>query len=167
MSFTYDNFKEIIKLDNRTKDYEAQLLRDRNCNLVGPRQDGKTTAAAAYLLYKAITTPNICIGIASPTDLQSREVLYKIKKLIKDYCILDIDDLLVINNKASIEFFNGARIITSTVNENAFRGWSLNIVYIDEINFINSKKLEEFMDINLPVINSTDGIIITSSYRGW
>ena len=165
MSLTFSEFLKMLPLDGRNKQYELQLSCDGDCNLVGPRQDGKTTIAVAYLIWKALTTPNIVIGITSSTHNGAKDVLAKLKYLMKEANMLD---LLKIDNKTSVEFYTGARIIIDVVNENAFRGWGTNYVYIDEITYASQKDLREFMDCVLPVMHAMkDTKLITSSYRGW
>lgn len=165
MSLTFSEFLKMLPLDGRNKQYELQLSCDGDCNLVGPRQDGKTTMATAHLIWKALTTPNSTIGITSSTRNMSIDVLYKLKELIKDANMLD---MVIVNNKTTIEFRNGSRIITSVLNGDAFRGWSINYLYIDEITYANPNNLREFMDCILPSIHALkDTKIITSSYRGW
>jgi hypothetical protein len=162
---TFSEFKKMLPLKGTTKQYELQLSCEGDCNLVGPRADGKTTEVVAYLLWKALTTPNINIGISSATASGARDVLERLKHLMKESKMLD---LLKINRKTSIEFFNGTRILTEPVTGSSYRGYNINTLYIDEINLVDRVRLAEFMDCILPVMQARkDTKIITSSYRGW
>jgi hypothetical protein len=55
-------------------------------------------------------------------------------------------------NKQSVEFDNGTKIMISASNSDAFRGFSLTILYCDETSFIKANLFEEFMDSVMPAM---------------
>jgi hypothetical protein len=116
-----------------------------------PRQSGKTVTIATYLLWRALTSENINIGIAANVMSLATEVLDKIKKIYIEMPIW-LQPGLMSWNKRSIELDNGCKIMTATSNSDAFRGYSLSIMYVDETAFINNNLFEEFMDSVMPAM---------------
>jgi hypothetical protein len=114
-----------------------------------PRQSGKSVTISTYLLWKAITTPNINIGIAANVQKLAAEVLDKIKKIFIEMPIW-LQPGIVSWNKGSIEFDNGTKIMTSATNSDSFRGYSIHLLYVDEVAFIGANLWEEFADSVFP-----------------
>ena len=96
-----------------------------------PRQSGKSVTTGIYLLWKALFTPNINIGIAANKLSLAMEVLDKIKKVFLELPIW-LQQGVVAWNKTFIELENGTRIMTSATNSDAFRGFSVHLLFIDE-----------------------------------
>lgn len=116
-----------------------------------PRQSGKTVTIATYLLWRALTSENINIGIAANVMSLATEVLDKIKKIYIEMPIW-LQPGLMSWNKKSIELDNGCKIMTAASNSDAFRGYSLSIMYVDETAFIRNNLFEEFMDSVMPAM---------------
>lgn len=114
-----------------------------------PRQSGKSVTISTYLLWKAITTPNINIGIAANVQKLAAEVLDKIKKIYIEMPIW-LQPGVTSWNKGSIEFDNGTKIMTSATNSDSFRGYSIHLLYVDEVAFIGANLWEEFADSVFP-----------------
>ena len=96
-----------------------------------PRQSGKSVTTGIYLLWKALFTPNINIGIAANKLSLAMEVLDKVKKVFLELPIW-LQQGVVAWNKTFIELENGTRIMTSATNSDAFRGFSVHLLFIDE-----------------------------------
>ena len=88
-----------------------------------PRQSGKSVTTGLYLLWKALFTPNINIGIAANKLSLAMEVLDKVKKVFLELPIW-LQQGVQAWNKTFIELENGTRIMTSATNSDAFRGFS-------------------------------------------
>ena len=96
-----------------------------------PRQSGKSVTTGLYLLWKALFTPNINIGIAANKLSLAMEVLDKVKKVFLELPIW-LQQGVQAWNKTFIELENGTRIMTSATNSDAFRGFSVHLLFIDE-----------------------------------
>lgn len=96
-----------------------------------PRQSGKSVTTGIYLLWKALFTPNINIGIAANKLSLAMEVLDKVKKVFLELPIW-LQQGVQAWNKTFIELENGTRIMTSATNSDAFRGFSVHLLFIDE-----------------------------------
>lgn len=116
-----------------------------------PRQSGKTVTIATYLLWCALTRKNINIGIAANVVSLAQEVLDKIKKIYIEMPIW-LQPGLMSWNKRGVEFDNGTKIMIAASNSDAFRGYSLSIMYVDETAFIKNNEFEEFMDSVMPAM---------------
>lgn len=114
-----------------------------------PRQCGKSVTTGLYLLWKALFTPNINIGIAANKLSLAMEVLDKIKKVFIELPIW-LQQGVVAWNKTFIEFENGTRIMTSATNSDAFRGYSVHLLLVDEVAFIPTKTWNELSDSLFP-----------------
>ena len=88
-----------------------------------PRQSGKSVTTGIYLLWKALFTPNINIGIAANKLSLAMEVLDKVKKVFLELPIW-LQQGVQAWNKTFIELENGTRIMTSATNSDAFRGFT-------------------------------------------
>ena len=82
-----------------------------------PRQTGKSTSAAGYLLWYAMFVPDSTILVAAHKYLGAQEIMQRIR-----YGYENCPDFIragVVNyNKGSIDFENGSRIVSATTTEN-------------------------------------------------
>lgn len=112
---------------------------------------GKTVTIATYLLHCALFRKNINIGIAANVMTLAAEVLDKIKKIYIELPIY-LQAGMLAWNKRSMELDNGNKIMIAASNGDAFRGFSLSVLYVDETGFINNNLFEEFMDSVMPAM---------------
>ena len=97
-----------------------------NCS----RQSGKSTTTAHKAVHVARYTPGALILLISPSLRQSSELFRKITGIIKN---LKNPLKLREDNKLSLEFSNGSRIVSLPSSEGTIRGFSaVNLVIIDE-----------------------------------
>ena len=114
-----------------------------------PRQSGKSVTTGLYLLWKALFTPNINIGIAANKLSLAMEVLDKVKKVFLELPIW-LQQGVQAWNKTFIELENGTRIMTSATNSDAFRGYSVHLLLVDEVAFIPTNTWNELSDSLFP-----------------
>ena len=92
-----------------------------------PRQTGKTTCAAAYLLWYAMFVPDSTILVAAHKHTGAQEIMQRIRyayESVPDYIRAGVTEY----NKGSLSFDNGSRILSATTTENTGRGMSLSLV---------------------------------------
>lgn len=132
-----------------------------------PRQCGKSTTVSAYLIHQAIFRDNINIAILA----NKRETAYELmSKLQTSYENLPkwMQQGVLGWNKGSIELENGSRIVASSTSSSAVRGFSYNIVMLDEFAFVPTNVADEFFASVYPTITSgkSTKIIIVSTPCG-
>lgn len=132
-----------------------------NVNLL-PRQTGKTTTAAGYLLWFAMFVPDSTILIAAHKYTGAQEIMARIRyayELCPDHIRCGVKSY----NKQSIDFDNGSRIIAQTTTETTGRGLSLSLLYADEFAFVPPNVATEFWTSISPTLATGGKAIITST----
>lgn len=113
-------------------EYQKRLIDsyhvDRFSISLMPRQTGKSTSAAGYLLWYAMFVPNSTILVAAHKYLGAQEIMQRIRfayESVPDHIRAGVTSY----NKGSIEFDNGSRIVSQTTTENTGRGMSISLLY--------------------------------------
>jgi hypothetical protein len=132
-----------------------------NVNLL-PRQTGKTTTAAGYLLWYAMFVPDSTILIAAHKYTGAQEIMARIRYAY-ELCENHIRCGVKSYNKQSIDFDNGSRIIAQTTTETTGRGLSLSLLYADEFAFVAPNIASEFWTSISPTLATGGKAIITST----
>jgi len=132
-----------------------------------PRQVGKTTTVAAYLLHKLIFNENFAIAILANKDKQAREILSRLKMMF-EYLPSWLQQGVVRWNEGDIALENGSKAIASATTGSSARGQTYNIVYLDEFAFVQGNLQESFFTSVYPTISSgkTTKTLITSTPNG-
>ena len=127
-----------------------------------PRQTGKSTSAAGYLLWYAMFVPDSTILVAAHKYLGAQEIMQRIR-----YAYENVPDYIragaVSYNKGSIDFDNGSRIVAQTTTENTGRGMSISLLYCDEFAFVRPTIAKEFWTSISPTLATGGKCIITST----
>ena len=132
-----------------------------NVNLL-PRQTGKTTTAAGYLLWYAMFVPDATVLVAAHKFTGAQEIMSRIRYAY-ELCANHIRCGVKSYNKQSIEFDNGSRIIAQTTTETTGRGLSLSLLYADEFAFVEPNIAVEFWTSISPTLATGGKAIITST----
>lgn len=126
------------------------------------RQMGKTTTAAAYLLWKAMFVPDTKILIAANKLVAALEIMSRIR-----YGYEETPNFLRAGvteyNKGTISFDNGSTITARATTPDAGRGLSITLLYLDEFAFVRPSMAQEFWTAIQPVLSTGGGCIITST----
>ena len=147
-------------------EYQERLLHSYhdyrfNINMM-PRQSGKTTCAAGYLLWFAMFHPDQTILVAAHKYTGAQEIMQRIRygyELCADYIRAGV----VNYNKGSMEFENGSRIVSATTTGNTGRGMSISLLYCDEFAFVQPNIAEEFWTSISPTLATGGKAILTST----
>ena len=127
-----------------------------------PRQTGKSTSAAGYLLWYAMFVPDSTILIAAHKYTGSQEIMQRVR-----YAYESVPDHIRVGvtsyNKGSIDFDNGSRIVSATTTENTGRGMSISLLYADEFAFVRPTIATEFWTSISPTLSTGGKAIITST----
>jgi len=148
-------------------DYQKRLVGTYHDNRFAiamlPRQTGKTTCAAAYLVWYAMFVPDSQILIAAHKFAGAQDIMNRVRFVYEN-----LPDFLRAGaysyNRNTLEFDNGSRIKATTTTENTGRGMSLSVIYCDEFAFVNPpNKAREFWTSLAPTLSTGGKCIITST----
>lgn len=133
-----DDFLDVIS-DDEIEDIVA---------LIG-RQSGKTITTAINLTHFFVFKKDLNIGIVSNRGSSSREFLHNTKNIF-----IELPVWMQIGvkswNKTYIEGENGMRILTDVPSSDAFMGWTISVLVVDECAKIRTKIWNEFSDSIFP-----------------
>lgn len=132
-----------------------------------PRQVGKTTTIAAFILHSVLFNEHYSVAILAHKAEQSREILGRIQ-LAYEALPKWLQQGIIKWNEGSVELENGSSISASSTASSALRGTSQNLIYLDEFAFVPNHIQEEFFASVYPTISSgkTTKVIITSTPKG-
>lgn len=147
-------------------DYQKEMITNfrshQNNIMLTARQMGKTTVAAAYILWFAMFHPNQTILLLGNILSAAMETMSRIRYAYEE-CPDYIRDGVKEYNKGSIVFENNSRIIARATTPNAARGLAVNLLYLDEFAFVQENIQEEFWAAVSPTLASTRGSCIITS----
>jgi len=127
-----------------------------------PRQTGKSTSAAGYLLWYAMFVPDSTILIAAHKYTGAQEIMQRVR-----YAYENVPNFIRAGatsyNKGSIDFENGSRIVAQTTTETTGRGMSISLLYCDEFAFVRPSIAKEFWTSISPTLSTGGKAIITST----
>ena len=127
-----------------------------------PRQTGKSTTAAGYLLWYAMFVPDSTVLVAAHKYAGAQEIMQRVRYAYES-CPDHIRAGATSYNKGSIEFDNGSRIVAQTTTENTGRGMSISMLYCDEFAFVRPTIAREFWTSISPTLTTGGKAIITST----
>ena len=127
-----------------------------------PRQSGKSTSAAGYLLWYAMFVPDSTILIAAHKYTGAQEIMQRVRYAYEN-CPDHIKAGVTTYNKGSLDFENGSRIVSATTTENTGRGMSITLLYLDEFAFVRPSIAREFWTSITPTLSTGGKAIITST----
>ena len=148
-------------------EYQRNLVKTYHDNRFAiamlPRQTGKTTCAAAYLIWYAMFVPDSQILIAAHKFTGAQDIMNRVRFVYEN-----LPDFLRAGaysyNRNTLEFDNGSRIKATTTTENTGRGMSLSVIYCDEFAFVQPpSKASEFWTSLAPTLSTGGKCIITST----
>jgi len=147
-------------------EYQKKLLETYhnyrfNINML-PRQTGKSTTAAGYLLWYAMFVPDSTILIAAHKYAGAQEIMQRIRYAY-ELCPDHIRAGVINYNKGSIDFDNGSRITAQATTDNTGRGMSITLLYCDEFAFVRPSIAREFWTSISPTLATGGKAIITST----
>jgi hypothetical protein len=127
-----------------------------------PRQSGKSTSAAGYLLWYAMFVPDSTVLVAAHKYTGAQEIMQRIRYAYEN-CPDHIKAGVTTYNKGSLDFENGSRIVSATTTENTGRGMSISLLYLDEFAFVRPSIATEFWTAITPTLSTGGKAIITST----
>lgn len=128
------------------------------------RQGGKSTVAALKALHRATYSPGSLVLIASPSQRQSSELF---RKVLVYYRALGRPVSPESENQLSLTLENGSRIISVPGTEANIRGYSVDLLIVDEA----ARVPDDLWSAVSPMLAVTRGQVVAMSTpwgrRGW
>lgn len=131
------------------------------------RQVGKSTIVRAFILWYAMFHEDQLVAMLANKLMLAKEQLQLLRE---SYINLPfwLQPGVKLWNKMSIQFANGCRIIIAASSSDGIRGFSPNLLYLDEFAFLRPNMADEFVASVFPTISSgkKTRVIITSTPQG-
>ena len=141
------NFPDLRKYQN---EFISELATEQESYVVlYPRQSGKSVTTAIYLCWLFLFSKDINIGIAANRGSMAREFLNNVKNIFLALPIW-LQQGIKTWNKGSILSENNVRILTDACSGDSYRGFTCNLIIVDEAAYISSTKWNDFVDGVLP-----------------
>jgi len=132
-----------------------------------PRQVGKTTTSAGYMLWCVLFKENFSVAILANKGNLAQDILSRIQYAY-EYLPLWLQQGIVVWNKRSLELENGSKIAAFATSNSGVRGGTYNLIFLDEFAFVPQNMANDFFTSTYPVISSgkTTKVIIVSTPYG-
>lgn len=134
----------------------------------GARQTGISLTNAIYVHWYAMFNPSKTIIISGNKQIAAKDVLDKIRfSQVHLPNWLQDENKLVVNNKHEMRFENDTRILAISSSPDAIRGYTTDLVLLDDFAHLSPRKQEDFYTSLYPaVMGSENSEIIMSSTAG-
>ncbi len=145
-------------------EWQVRALRSKHprCLWNACRQSGKSTAASVAAVHQASSVPESVVLIVSAGLRQSQEVASKVRRLWGELGLVKAGD-----NQTTLTAENGSRVISLPASESTVRGFSADLLILDEASRID----DEMYAAVRPMLAVTGGRLIALStpfgQRGW
>lgn len=150
------------------KDIFELILNNRFVITMVARQSGKSTLVAVYLVWYSIFHPDKNVGVVSNNEASAIDIIDRCK-LIYEELPYFLKPGVVKYDAKTIKFDNGSSIRGGATSKNAFRGRAMNIIFSDEMAFVEPAWLADaFFTSNYPTISKSkeSKFIIVSTPNG-
>lgn len=178
-----NKYCKIISLDEGLVEFKTFKYQDRtieamhshrNNIIMFPRQMGKTTVVAAYILHYVLFSDIVPkVAIVAHKASGAREVMARLQ-LMYEYIPKWMQRGVKTWNKGNIilegdDGADGAEVFTGATTGSGLRGRSVSLLYIDECAIIPNTIAEEFFTSTYPTISSGEKtkIIMSSTPKGY
>lgn len=147
------------------REMHQAMTEERYCAFVVARQGGKSIAVGAWILWFILFHQNVAVGLLANKGDTAREILGRIQRAYQ-FLPKWLQQGVVEWRKGSFALENGSRVIAAATSSDNVRGYTFNVVYLDEVAFVEN--YEEFFTSVFPTIaaGKTTKIIMTSTPHG-
>ena len=169
-----ENHIKIVNIDQglipiQLFDYQKQIIQSIHDNRYTvaelARQLGKTVSICCYVLWYIIFNPNKTVAILANKAETAREILSRIQ-LAYEHLPKWLQQGVIEWNKGSFELENGSRVLAAATSSNNIRGFSINLLILDEAAFVEG--WDDFFASVFPTISSgnTSKLVLISTVNG-
>jgi hypothetical protein len=149
--------------------YQEEMLRamagERYTIIATARQAGKSTTTCGFILWYIIFHADKTVALLANKGETAREILGRIQ-LAYQHLPKWLQQGVKEWNKGSFELENNSRVIAAATSSNNIRGFSINLLFIDEAAFIEN--WDDFFTSVYPTISSgtESKIVLVSTPNG-
>ena len=122
-------------------DYQIEMLKamseERYTIIATSRQSGKSTTTCAYILWYILFQQDKTVALLANKAETAREILGKIQ-LAYEHLPKWLQQGVIEWNKGSFVLENNSRVLATATSSNNIRGFSINLLFIDEAAFIDN-----------------------------
>lgn len=160
----------LVKMD--LYDYQEDMIRsyheERFSIVLTARQQGKTATAAAYFVWYILFNKEKSVAVLANKQGTADEIFHRIR-LAYENLPKWLQKGVKKFNVRSIELENGTRIFCAATSSSGIRGKTINVLYIDELAFVQNTQAEDFFTSVYPTItaSSDSKVILTSTPNGF
>jgi hypothetical protein len=169
-----EKYMKIISIDKGLVNfhlypYQKEMLKnftENRFNIVTTaRQAGKSTTTCAFILWYIIFNPEKTVALLANKGDTAREILGRVQ-LAYQHLPKWLQQGVKEWNKGSFELENNSRVIAAATSSDAIRGYSINLLFIDEAAFIDN--WDDFFTSVYPTISSgkESKIVLVSTPNG-
>jgi hypothetical protein len=169
-----ETYMKIINIDKGLVnfilyDYQKDMLTamaDNRFNIIATaRQAGKSTVTCAFILWYIIFHPEKTVALLANKGETAREILGRVQ-LAYQHLPRWLQQGIKEWNKGSMELENNSRVLAAATSSDAIRGYSINLLFIDEAAFIEN--WDAFFTSVYPTISSgsESKIVLVSTPNG-
>jgi hypothetical protein len=169
-----ENYMKIITLNEGLKNfkpypYQREMIKsfvdNRYTVVTTARQAGKSTTTCGFILWYIIFHADKTVALLANKGETAREILGRVQ-LAYQHLPKWLQQGVKEWNKGSFELENNSRVIAAATSASAIRGYTINLLFIDEAAHIDN--WDEFFTSVYPTISSgTDSkIVLVSTPNG-
>jgi len=171
-----ESYVKIVTLDDgivpfKPWDFQKEMLRNFDkynfniCKL--PRQVGKSTVSVSYILHYILFNEYVEVAILANKAATARQILGRLK-LAYEKLPKFLQAGIKKWNDGSIELGNGSKIYAESTSSDSIRGYTFNLIFLDEFAFVPHNIAEDFFNATYPTISSGKNakMIIVSTPKG-
>jgi len=164
---TVDDGMQLVKLREYQKKFLRQCATEQKIVAMWSRRSGKGAAVAIFFLWYALFNEHKTTAVLANKLSVAKETMGKFKVGYENLPFF-LQQGIDVYNKQEVVFENGSRFIVGGTTSNAVRGFTINVLALDELAFVHPNIAEEFFTSVFPTISSgkTTKIIITSTPNG-
>ena len=169
-----EQYMKIINIDKglinfELYSYQKKMLKsfaENRFNIVTTaRQAGKSTTTCAFILWYILFQPDKTVALLANKGDTAREILGRIQlafQHLPKWLQQGVNEW----QKGSFELENNSRVVATATSSDAIRGYSINLLFIDEAAFIDN--WDSFFTSVYPTISSgkESKIILVSTPNG-
>jgi hypothetical protein len=150
-------------------DYQEQMVNsmaeNRYTIITTARQVGKSTSTVAFILWYVLFNSDKTVALLANKAETAREIMSRVQ-LAFEHLPKWLQQGVIEWNKGSFKLENNSRVIASATSASAIRGYSINLLFIDEAAFIEN--WDEFFTSVFPTVTSGDStkVILVSTPNG-
>jgi len=150
-------------------DYQREMLRtfeqERNTIVTTARQAGKSTTVVCFVLWYILFNPNKTVALLANKGETAREILGKVR-LAYQHLPKWMQQGVVEWRKGAFSLENNSRVLAAATSSDSIRGYSINMLFIDEAAFIDD--WDTFFTATYPTISSGEEtkVILVSTPNG-